>query len=90
MMTIDELLKEKYVFAFFMNGRVDLFFDTNHNYRYENWDDVIPISIEVNRKKIHSVVHRCHYGFVIGTTDGNIHYPNQDESLEQLLERITK
>ena len=89
-MTIEELLKGKYAFAFFANGGVHIFFDTNHNYRFENWEDVIPILVTVDASKIYNIVHRPNKGFAVLKSDGDIFYTDTGETLEQLLERVTK
>lgn len=90
-MTFDELLKEKYLYIRFINGQLEMYTDIHHSIPYDDWFDVFPFAmIPIDGTKIKSIVRRPNRSFIVVTNKDQVWAIKPTETLEQLLERITK
>lgn len=90
-MTIDELLKEKYFYLKFTNGKLEMYISLFHMKPYYNWNDVFPFEMPpIDSSKIKSIVRRPNRGFIVVTNNAQVNSIKKGETLEQLLDRIQK
>ena len=87
-MTIEELLKGKYVAAFYDHGGGRIYVDENHNIAYDNWIDVIPFLVDWSSISI--IISSVEYGIHIGLEDKEYYFVNGGETLEKLLVEIAR
>lgn len=90
-MTIDDLLKGKYLYLKVINDKLEMYISLSHMTSYDNWVDVFPFVMPpIDSSKIKSIVRRPNRGFIVVTNNEQVYAIQKDETLEQLLERIQK